>query len=197
MPGLIKHSGPRVVWAVVALGAAAALVVRRRHPLASELVVCAVVVWPVLLGGFIQSTALVLMLVVAVFACGRYGARPIAYVAVPLGGALVLLVAGPDPDQTITGSWVWSLNTVWVFGLGAWFRHERLLRDHASAASESRSQAKAARERLGVARELHDVLSHSLAVVVIQAELADTLLDTNPAEAATRCARSPRSPARL
>jgi signal transduction histidine kinase len=179
VPGLAKHSGPRVVWALVALGAAAALVVRRRRPLASELVVCAVVLWPVLLGWFIQSTALVLMLVVAVFACGRYGARPSAYLAIPLASALVLSAAGPDPDQTIAGSWAWSLNTVWVFALGAGFRHERLLRDRASAASESRSQAEAAQERLGVARELHDVLSHSLAVVVIQAELADTLLDVD------------------
>jgi signal transduction histidine kinase len=120
------------------------------------------------------------MSVVALFACGRYASRPVAYVAIPLASTLVLAVAGPDPDQTVAGSWGWSLNTVWVFALGAWFRHERLLRDKASAASESRSQAEAAQQRLSVARELHDVLSHSLAVVVIQAELADTLLDTDP-----------------
>lgn len=181
LPGMGRLSGPRVVWALVAVAAASALVIRRQHPLVAELVVCAVLVGPVLLGWFLHSTALVLILVVAVFACGRYAARPTAYAAVPLACALVLVAAGPDPDQTVADSWGWSLNTLWVFALGAWFRHERLLRDQASAASESRSQAEAARERLSVARELHDVLSHSLAVVVIQAELADTLLDTDPA----------------
>lgn len=180
VPGMAKLSGSRVAWALVTLGAAAALVVRRRHPLVAEAVVCAVIGGPVLLGWFIQSTTLVLMLVVALFACGRYASRPIAYVALPLASALVLIAAGPDPDQTLAGSWGWSLNTVWVFALGAGFRHERVVRDQAALASESRSQAEAARERLRVARELHDVLSHSLSVVVIQAELADALLDTDP-----------------
>lgn len=180
VPGLTKFSGPRVVFALVAIGAAIALLVRRSHPLVSEVAVCALVGFPLLLGWFTQSTALVLMLVVALFACGRYGARPTAYLGVPLASVMVLLSAGPDPDQTLTQSWGWSLNTVWVFALGAGFRHERLLREQASSASESRMQAVAAQERLRVARELHDVLSHSLSVIVVQAEVADTFLEVDP-----------------
>ncbi len=180
VPGLTKLSGPRVVFTLVAIGAAMALVVRRSHPLVSEVAVCALVGLPLLRGWFTQSTALVLMLVVALFACGRYGARPTAYLGVPLASAMVLLSAGPDPDQTLSDSWGWSLNTVWVFALGAGFRHERLLREEASSASESRTQAAAAQDRLRVARELHDVLSHSLSVVVVQAEVADTFLEVDP-----------------
>ncbi|HEY5249019.1 MAG TPA: sensor histidine kinase [Dermatophilaceae bacterium] len=180
VPGLTKSSGPRVVFALVAIGAAMALVVRRSHPLVSEVAVCALVGFPLLRGWYTQSTALVLMLVVALFACGRYGARTAAYLGVPLASAMVLLSAGPDPDQTLTQSWGWSLNTVWIFALGAGFRHERLLREEASSASESRMQAEAAQERLRVARELHDVLSHSLSVVVVQAEVADTFVEVEP-----------------
>lgn len=181
VPGVAKLSGPRVVFALVALGAALALVVRRRYPLVAEVAVCALMVSPLLLGWFIPSTALVLTLVIALFACGRYGVRPAAYLGVPLASAVVLISAGPDPEQTLDGSWGWSLNTVWVFALGAGFRHERLLRERASSVSESRSQAVAAQERLRVARELHDILSHSLSVVVVQAEVADTFLEADPA----------------
>jgi signal transduction histidine kinase len=68
-----------------------------------------------------------------------------------------------------------------VFAVGAAFRHESLLRERASFASEARSRAVAAEERLRLAREVHDVLSHSISVVVVQAEVADTFLNTDPA----------------
>jgi signal transduction histidine kinase len=181
LPGLTKASGPSVAFTVVALGAAVALVLRRTHPLAVQLTVCALMLCPLLLGWFSHSTALAMMLVVALFACGRYGVRPAAYLAVPAASLLVLIEAGPDPDQAPASSWAWSLNTVWVFAVGAALRHERLLRQRASAASEARSRAVAAEERLRLAREVHDVLSHSLSVVVVQAEVADTFLDTDPA----------------
>jgi signal transduction histidine kinase len=157
------------------------LLFRRRHALAATLAICALFVLPMAFGWFIQSLWMVLMLGVSVFAAGRYGDRPAAYLAVPAASLVVVASATVDPDQSgLVDSAVWSLNTVWVFALGAAFRHERILRERVAAAAAAASRAEAAEERVRVARELHDVLSHSLSVVVIQAEVADTYLDSDP-----------------
>jgi signal transduction histidine kinase len=45
------------------------------------------------------------------------------------------------------------------------------------------AQAAVAEERAHIARELHDMLAHSLVVVVIQAEAAEEMLDRDPQRA--------------
>jgi len=180
IPGLAFVRGPRVVFCGIAIACCLALLVRRTRPILAALAVCTLLLCPVPFGWYFRSTAQVLMLVVAVFACGRYAKRPAAYLAIPLGSLMVLIESIPDPDQTLAGSWSWSLNSVWIFALGAGFRHERILREQVASAAEARSQAAAVQERLKVARELHDILSHSRSVVVVQAEVADTFLDTDP-----------------
>lgn len=181
LPSLTKASGPRPFFAALALLAAVLLLFRRRHALAVTLGICALLVLPMAFGWFIQSLWMVLMLVVAVFASGRYAQRPGAYLAVPAASLVVVASATVDPDQvSLVDSAAWSLNTVWVFALGAAFRHERILRERVATAAAAASRAEAAEERVRVARELHDVLSHSLSVVVIQAEVADTYLDIDP-----------------
>lgn len=180
VPGVAKMSGPRLFFAVVAAIGAAILLVRRRHALAASLGLCALFLIPVMFGWFFQSTSLVLILVVVVFAAGRYADRPAAYLAVPAVSLVALASSAVDPDQGgLAGSWPWSLNTVWVFALGAAFRHERILREQVAEAAEATSRAAAAEARVRVARELHDVLSHSLSVVAVQAEVADTFLESD------------------
>jgi signal transduction histidine kinase len=177
VPGIALVLGPRGVLASAALGAALGLVWRRSHPLLSLAVVIVAFAAPLAFGWIAQSTAFVLMVTAALFACGRYARRPAAYVSVPLTALLVLAESVPDPDQDLGGTWWWSMNTLWVFALGAAFRHERRLRDQAADASEARVRAASAEERLRLAQDLHDVLSHSLTVVVVQAEVADAFLD--------------------
>ena len=180
-PGVANGSGPRLAFSVVAALSAALLLLRRRRALTAALGISALMVAPMALGWFIESTSMVLMLGVSLFAAGRYAPRPAAYVAVPATALVVLLSATVDPVQgSFSDAATWSLNTVWVFALGAAFRHERVLRDKAATAAAAASRAEAAEERVRVARELHDVLTHSLSVVVIQAEVADTYLDSDP-----------------
>lgn len=178
--GAVKVSGPRLFFAALAVIGAALLLVRRRHALAASLGVCLLLIVPIMTGWFIQSTSFVLMLVVGVFAVGRYATRPAAYLAVPAASLIALASSAVDPDQGgLVASWPWSLNAVWIFALGAAFRHERILREQVAEAAEAASRAAAAEARVRVARELHDVLSHSLSVVVVQAEVADTFLDSD------------------
>ena len=63
--------GPRWALALAALGAGAALVGRRRYPLVSLVFVLGVLACPLAFGWVAQSIAMVLMVGVALFACGR------------------------------------------------------------------------------------------------------------------------------
>ena len=61
------------------------------------------------------------------------------------------------------------------------------LREQAERRAEARvDQARraVAEERLGIARELHDVVAHSMSVVAVQAGVGRYVIDANPAEAA-------------
>ena len=88
-----------------------------------------------------------------------------------------------SPADHLADGWSWGLNAWWIFGLGAAFRHERALRDQLAVATTAEAEVRAANQRLGLAREVHDVVSHSLSVVVVQAELAQMLLESDAARA--------------
>ncbi|CAA9556297.1 MAG: Two-component system sensor histidine kinase, partial [uncultured Thermoleophilia bacterium] len=52
-----------------------------------------------------------------------------------------------------------------------------------AAARDEHAREAVAEERARLARELHDVVSHSVAVMIVQAEAGDVLLDDDPARA--------------
>jgi signal transduction histidine kinase len=98
-----------------------------------------------------------------------------------------LLAQDADPTKAIVLPFVILLPS-WLAGdvvrgrrVGARARAEaaeRAIRDREAALRES-----AADERRHVARELHDVIAHSVSVMLIQAGAARQVLDTTPAEA--------------
>jgi signal transduction histidine kinase len=65
--------------------------------------------------------------------------------------------------------------------LGAGFRHERARRERLVVATATEAQVRAAQQGLALAREVHDVVSNNLSVVVVQAELAQLLMHSDPA----------------
>jgi signal transduction histidine kinase len=172
-------------WALaVASGMACGLLaLRQRWPLAVVGGVALVPVLPAVIWGAAQSGAMVYPLVVALFAAGRYGHRPAAYLAVGVAAGAVLVDEWLDPLQTIDQGWSWSLNGIWIFGLGAWFQEQRRLAERLTALNAERERATAAEARADLARELHDVLAHSVTVMVVQAEAAGDLFDRAPASA--------------
>jgi two-component system sensor histidine kinase DesK len=108
--------------------------------------------------------------------------EPMAYAAL---GLLAAICAGAMIAGGSNGYGVVSVAASSA-GLGFLFVLMRRLWDTnraLSAAQDSLAQAAVEQERLRFARDLHDVLGHSLSVIALKAQLAHRLLDADPAGA--------------
>jgi two-component system, NarL family, sensor histidine kinase DesK len=123
---------------------------------------------------------------VAVVGVGLLPARvaiPLAGGAAALAAALTYLVPGWDDDP---GGLIFSI----VLATAASSAFMRLIRRNAELAVARGNLAAVAveQERARFARDLHDLLGHSLTVITVKAELAGRLLDRDPARAAVEVA---------
>ena len=176
-------TGSRTLATASLIVAGVALVDRHRAPLAALCAMASAIVVPAALGTTTTSAPAVFLLVVAVFASGRYGSMRSTWASLPLAVAVAMVGSAAGPTDTLSSSWGWSLNMIWIWGLGRWLREadRRVVatREHAVALA----RAAAAEERLRIARDLHDVLAHSLSMMVVQAEVADELFARDPERA--------------
>jgi signal transduction histidine kinase len=114
------------------------------------------------------------------------GSRRAAFAAL---AAVVLVVAAATPFWT--GQFGWPRLTVLLPGavvMIGWVAGVLAAQQHAYAESlraqrETLLQRTVTDERLRIARELHDVVAHSMSVITIQADLGRLVLDREPAEA--------------
>ncbi|MFI9595534.1 sensor histidine kinase [Nonomuraea sp. NPDC052265] len=141
---------------------------------------------PALQGNWLMPTAVVALTIYPV-ATGRPVWRSaIALVSGLLvnGGSLLVSMPGqprysngwPDPVFILGMVWL-AIGASWSLGTAARTRRE-------FAAREARRQAEqaAADERLRIARELHDVVAHSMSVITVKAGVAAKVLDKHPEE---------------
>jgi len=163
------------IWSILLAGTiqAAALLVRRRAPLTAFAVILAVgtVTWSF---GAIHRTDVSVLL--ALYAVGRYATPPrIPWVsAATLAGAIVAATRISDlRSQPVFAVFVLGTPIVAsiVLGLAARDRHAQLMALSERAARLEREREQRARlatlaERARVSREMHDILGHTLAVVV-------------------------------
>ncbi|MGY2082837.1 sensor histidine kinase [Blastococcus sp. SYSU DS0539] len=177
----------RPVHAVLALLATAPLFVRRYRPLAVLLLVLGAGWLHDQLGG--TSGLLWFGLCLALYALGAHADRwsvvagSVAVAGAVLGYDVPRLLAG-DPLDEVLPAWFILAGLV---GLGRWMRHRhresQQLRARASLTDEEMA-GQAARavsdERARIARELHDLVAHSMGVIVIQAQAGQRALDTRP-----------------
>ena len=133
-------------------------------------------------------------ILIAVFSLGSYAAAVESTIGLVLVGAAVLAVdvprlqQGDSLDEVLPGWFV--LAGAW--GLGAWLQRRREaladLTEEAEALARDRDEATRAAvayERARIARELHDLVAHSMAVIVLQAQAGSRVLEDD-VEAARR-----------
>ena len=120
---------------------------------------------------------------------GRLRVAPRPRRAIALAG--VAIATATDPQVDGFGDAIWG-SSIAVLTIGAGLAGRSLraragvLEDRAAALDreeERRAAEAAAQERRRIARELHDIISHGLGVVVLQAGAAERVLDRDPEQA--------------
>ena len=112
-------------------------------------------------------------------------AVPLRVVAATTGGGVVLIGAGALIAPTTREQLISALATLLVVSLaGLGRRQQRISEDQSRALLEQQVAVAALTERSRIARDLHDVLAHSLGGLVIQLDAVDALLEADrPGEA--------------
>ncbi|MFI6684840.1 sensor histidine kinase [Streptomyces sp. NPDC050485] len=177
---------------VLLLASCAVLLVRHRHPLVAVFASAAAAM--VYLGAGYPYGPVFLSVAVGCFAAVLAGYRRQAWGALGmlwLGHLLVShwLYRWLPPEGGSAAPWSQEL------GVAAWavaiiavaelvrVRREQWARERAGRAAAQKRRAD--EERLRIARELHDVLAHSISVINVQAGVGLALLDSDPEQART------------
>jgi signal transduction histidine kinase len=152
----------RRVWPMAAFGAVLALylVLGFTEPVSGVIIAfpTAYVLYTVAVTYRRKVSAAALIVALAVESLVAFLGHVAANALVPLGLVLIVL---------------------WLFGSMA--RQRRL---YASGLQEQAASQAVAEERLRIARELHDVVAHSMAVIAVQAGFGQYVIDSQPEQAA-------------
>ncbi|MFH8371666.1 sensor histidine kinase [Streptomyces sp. NPDC018031] len=173
----------------------ALLLLRHRHPVCTVFGTAAGVL--LYLGAGYPYGPVVIAFVVACFAAVVAGHRHAAWAAVATVWAGHLLIghllyrwlppAGDGPaswgQELVVAAWAVAVLAAAELARS---RREQWARERAERAAAERRRAD--EERLRIARELHDVLAHSISVINIQAGVGLALLDQDPEQARTALA---------
>jgi signal transduction histidine kinase len=171
---------PRVLAAVLVVFLSLPLLWRRTAPVVTGLLV---VVALAALGDFPAFPAWVTFLIVF-YSLGRYAAeRRSAVAAFVLLASTVLhdlLIQEPESITDLVGPWI-MLAGVWAIGRavraqGREASRERERADRLAREREERERRAVAEERARMARELHDVVAHSVSLIAVQAQAVQRLM---------------------
>ncbi|WP_189590237.1 sensor histidine kinase [Streptomyces massasporeus] len=165
---------------------------RKRYPVAVVFGTAAAVM--VYLGAGYPYGPVLFTVALACFSAIVAGHRRAAWAAMGMLWAGHVLVAHwlfrwLPPSGDLAASWGEEIVVAtWVVAIAAVselfrVRREQWVRERAERAEAARRRAD--EERLRIARELHDVLAHSISVINVQAGVGLALLDTDPEQART------------
>jgi signal transduction histidine kinase len=180
-------AGPVAYLLAAALSAPTAF--HRRRPMAAILVSSAALI---LYGAGVFAPYPGLPLFVLVFAISLHTDRKRAAVAAGIAALAMSVAVQQQPASVATGStWVISLLSVavaWLLGenqrnrRARWAAMEERTR-RLEAEREERARQAVIEERLRIARELHDVVAHSMSVIAVQSGVANHVISTRPEQA--------------
>ena len=180
---------------VIVLGyaMAVAVVFRRRWPMVTMAVVAGAALLQVLLfPPQFDPAPFDVAVVVAMYSAVKYGRHlrdGILAGAVVAVGIAIEALRHPDlPIVPLTLFYVGACGGIWLMGYS--MRNRRIyvatLEERAATLERERehlAQLAVADERAAIARELHDVVAHSLAVMIVQADGGSYAIDNDPAQA--------------
>jgi signal transduction histidine kinase len=150
-----------------------ALLARRPYPVTT----LAVVLGTTLLAGALSTGDFWLALIIAFFSAVLRGKRLAAIASLVIGYGV----------SVIHASTVFRLSLLvglLALLLAAEIARARIARAAAARrAADERAQRRASEERLAIARDLHDVVAHSISVINVQATMALHLMDRQPERA--------------
>lgn len=180
-------AGDRTVHALLLVVATGPLYIRRQRPLLVLLLVLGASWVQFELGG--EAFQPWFAVVLALYAVGAHAERRGAVVGAVVTAGMVLasdvpkLLAG-DPVEDVVPAWLFLAG---IWGLGRWIRSRRRETDNLTARAAQAEEDRAAHaeqavtdERARIARELHDLVAHSMGVIVIQAQAGQRAVDADP-----------------
>jgi len=186
-------TAPAVPTALVVAAASVPLVWRRRRPLGVLVAVAAALVVP----RAFASIALPLWggfgpLVFAFYSASRWARRPLDAFAALVPAAVLAALSLEIPGFAVFGQFAFTVPVLllaWLTGQGMrrYQERSRTLRgalEELAATERARADAAVADERARIARELHDVVAHSVSVMVVQAGSARLGMAADPAASA-------------
>ncbi|WP_157018450.1 sensor histidine kinase [Cryptosporangium arvum] len=179
-PDQPHYGGPLWLAVLLALVIGVPIAVRRRWPRAA---------WAVSASGLITATLLditlepwfptaIVLYVIALRCTWRWVVGALAATLVVSAGTLIVSGAeGGDLASAVAVlTYVWFVNGgFWVAGV--------IMRERREAAAEARrrdAERVVADERLQIARELHDVVAHSMSLIAVQAGVANHVVEQRP-----------------
>lgn len=119
-----------------------------------------------------HSIVMIVAFFLALYSGGRHARGLEAWLGVPAVAAAVVMLELQDTDVSLNGVLFYTLfaGLPWGAGVVVRLRIERVAELRAqNAALEEEARRAVAEERSRIARELHDVVSHTIAVSVLQA----------------------------
>lgn len=187
-------SAPVVTSLVPGAVACLALLFRRYRPLLTLAIVLLALVLPSLL----LPTSLTywdefMVWVVALYSCGRHASRPIAFTGLGVSAVVMAILPVEFAELRDAGGILFNSAMLAVgFAIGMLARswagyRDRIIR---SAAERAVAEERASRrERVRIAGELHDVIAHTITVIVMQAGGARLASASSPAIAVATLAQ--------
>jgi signal transduction histidine kinase len=171
------------------------LAVRRRW--SAPLLALATAVVAVEIASGNTSVPFTLLLALAMYAIAsslprRQSIRLALTAAVVIGGALLVcwVRVGPAPAGHAAAESLLPLAAAWFIGDSVTARRRYLAglawqAEQQRAAEVERARRELSEQRVRIARELHDVIAHGLAVITVQAGVGRRLMARDPAQAAS------------